>query len=205
MTNSEAIKSTPPPEDLPEDSLDTAIKEILGKGNPHSYSTITTIKRFLLQFHLASRFEAYDILNEAYIRGREYIRSGGVISNPHSWLKGTCFNIIREISRKQNKEQLLAPEFVEFVPALRAIEDYLVAERDMNSNLRILFKSLETLKKSDPGGFKLVYLQGIEGLSWKEIRDRLIQEGEKAQSELVLRQKGCRAKKNLRKIYHSMV
>ncbi|MGB7442860.1 MAG: hypothetical protein WA919_17480, partial [Coleofasciculaceae cyanobacterium] len=70
-------------------NLDKAIAEILDECNPnsYSYSTIPTIERFLRQFKFTSLFDAHEILNEAYLRVKEFIASGGVISNPHPWLK----------------------------------------------------------------------------------------------------------------------
>ena len=90
----------------PEDALDAAVIEILRKDNPHTYSTISFIQKSLMQFNLACQFEAHEILNEAYVRGREFIRSGGIIRNAYSWLKSTSLNIIREISRKQRRDYI---------------------------------------------------------------------------------------------------
>ena len=87
----------------PQEALDSAVVEVLRKDNPHAYSTISFIHRSLMQFNLASQSEAHEILNDAYLRGREFIRSGGIIRNPHSWLKSTSLNIIREKSRKQKR------------------------------------------------------------------------------------------------------
>lgn len=73
-----------------------------------AYSTISFIQKSLMQFNLARQFEAHEILNEAYVRGREFIRSGGIIRNPYSWLKSTSLNIIREISRKLRRDYIWA-------------------------------------------------------------------------------------------------
>ncbi|MGQ4647027.1 hypothetical protein [Lyngbya aestuarii] len=203
MTDSEHVRCTSPPED----ALDTAIGEVLGSNNPHSYSTITFIERRLIQFKLSSRLEAHEILNEAYLRGKEFIGSGGTITNPHSWLKGTCLNIIREKNRQQYREQLTAPELVELLPALKATAEGtlnpLVTQQNLEDSLKILLSALQILSSSNPEGAKLLRLQS-EGLSWKEIHQYILQQKGKAPSESALRQKGCRAKKNLRKIYHAM-
>jgi hypothetical protein len=42
-----------------------------------------------------------------------------------------------------------------------------------------------------------------KGLSWKEIQQQLVKEDGEALNESTLRQKASRAKKTLRKIYHS--
>ena len=62
--------------------------------------------------------------------------------------------------------------------------------------------SLEALGGTDPEGVRLLRLK-TQGLSWKEIHQQLVKEDGVAPSESTLRQRGCRATKNLRKIYHS--
>lgn len=198
MTDSEPPRSA----SSPEDALDAATIEILAKNNPHAYSTISFIHRSLMQFNLASQFDAHEILNEAYVRGREFIESGGIIRNPHSWLKSTSLNIIREKSRKQKREPLIDPEVVELIPSFRAIEDSVVSHEEIDHNWKALMSSLDVLGGTDPEGVKLLRLKA-EGLSWKEIQQHLAKETGEATSESTLRQKACRAKKTLRKIYHS--
>lgn len=104
MTNSE------PPQSVfsKENTFDAAVIEVLRKDNRHAYSTIWFIHRSLMQFNLAIQYYAYEIFNEAYLRGRELIRSGGNIRKPYSWLKSTSLNIIREISRRQQPIKLEA-------------------------------------------------------------------------------------------------
>ncbi len=155
-----------------------------------------------MQFHLATQFEAHDILNDAYVRGKEFVRSGGIIRNPHSWLKSTSLNIIREISRKQKKEQLIDPELAELIPSLRVIEDSALTQEDIDKNWKALLSSLKALSRTDSEGARLLRLKA-KGLSWKEIQQQLVKEDGEAPSESTLRQKACRAKKTLRKIYHS--
>ncbi|MGB7441945.1 MAG: sigma-70 family RNA polymerase sigma factor [Coleofasciculaceae cyanobacterium] len=196
MTDSDSARCT----STPEEAFDSAIAEVLGPGNPHSYSTIPTIERFLRQFNLASRFEAHEILNEAYLRGKEFLDGGGVISNHHSWFKGTCLNIIREKSRQRSKEQLMEPNLLELFSS--KFEQEKATERpEMANQIEALYKSLEILSQTDREGVKLLSLKS-QGLSWREIHEQLISEEGEAPSESTLRQRGHRAKKNLRKIYH---
>lgn len=198
MTDTELLRSS----SSPEDALDAAVIEVLGKDNPHAYSTISFIQRSLMQFHLASQFEPHEILNDAYVRGKEYIWSGGIIRSPHSWLKSTSLNIIREISRRQKKEQLLYPELVELIPSLRTTEDSVVTLKNIDNTWKTLMNSLEALGRTDPEGVRLLRLK-TQGLSWKEIHQQLVKEDGVAPSESTLRQRGCRVTKTLRKIYHS--
>jgi DNA-directed RNA polymerase specialized sigma24 family protein len=186
----------------PEEALDAAVIEIVGKNNPHAYSTISFIHRSLMQFNLASQFEPHEILNDAYVRGKNFIRSGGIIRNPHSWLKSTSLNIIRENSRKQKREQLIDPELVELIPSLRVIEDSVVSQEDIDKKWKALLSSLKILSRTDPEGARLLRLRA-KGLSWKEIQQQLVKEDGGTPNESTLRQKASRAKKILRKIYHS--
>jgi DNA-directed RNA polymerase specialized sigma24 family protein len=198
------MTDTEPPRNAssPEDALNAAVIEVLGKHNPHAYSTISFIQRSLLQFHLATQFEAHEILNDAYVRGREFIRSGGIIRNPHSWLKSTSLNIIRENSRKQKREPLVDPEVAELISCFREMGDSIVSHEDIHNKWNVLLSSLRELGRQDPEGAKLLLLRA-QGLSWREIHLRLVQENGEAPSESTLRQKGSRTQKHLRKIYHS--
>jgi DNA-directed RNA polymerase specialized sigma24 family protein len=198
MTDSEPPRSA----SFPEEALDAAVIEIVGKNNPHAYSTISFIHRSLMQFNLASQFEPHEILNDAYVRGKNFIRSGGIIRNPHSWLKSTSLNIIRENSRKQKREQLIDPELVELIPSLRVIEDSVVSQEDIDKKWKALLSSLKILSRTDPEGARLLRLRA-KGLSWKEIQQQLVKEDGGTPNESTLRQKASRAKKILRKIYHS--
>ena len=184
----------------PEEALDSAIAEVLEPGNPHSYSTIPTIERFLRQFKFTSLFDAHEILNEAYLRGKEFLASGGVISNPHPWLKSTCLNIIREKSRKRSKEQLMEPNLLELFSS-KFEQEKAIEQPEMAAKIEALYKSLEILSQTDREGTKLLRLKS-QGLSWREIHEQLITKEGEAPSESTLRQRGHRAKKNLRKIYH---
>lgn len=193
------IDSDPPCfRSFPEDAFDAAVTEVLRKDNPHAYSTITFIQRCLMQYNLATRLEACDILNEAYIRGKEFISSGKTIRNPHSWLKSTSLNIIREMSRKQKKEQPISTELADSSP----VTDSLITPEDINHRWEELLSTFQRFSHIDPDGARLLNLKA-QGLSWKEIHERITQEDGEVKSESALRQQACRAKKHLRKIYHS--
>ena len=188
----------------PEDSLNAAMIEVLGKDNPHAYSTILFIQRCLIQFNLTTQYEAHEILNDAYVRGRAFLHSGGIIRNIHSWLKSTSLNIIRENSRRQKREPLIDPEVAELIPCLRTLGDSVISQEDIENKWNALMNSLIVLSHTDPEGTRLLRLKA-QGLSWKEIHQQLLKEDGEAPSESTLRQKGCRATKTLRKIYHSEI
>ncbi|NER93612.1 MAG: sigma-70 family RNA polymerase sigma factor [Symploca sp. SIO1B1] len=198
MTDSEPPRAS----SCPEDTLDVAVIEVLGKDNPHAYSTISFIHRCLRQFHLATQFEPHEILNDAYLRGKEFTQSGRIIRNPHSWLKSTSLNIIRELSRKQKREPSIDPELVDLIPSLRPIAENVVSPEIIDNQWQALMNSLKILGETEPEGARLLRLRA-KGLSWKEVYEQLVKEDGFAKSESTLRQKACRAKKALRKIYHA--
>ena len=197
------MKDSEPPryESSPEDLLNAAVIEILEQNNPHAYSIILFIQRCLIQFNLTTQYETYEILNDAYVRGRTFLHSGGTIRNIHSWLKSTSLNIIRENSRRQIREPLIDPEIAELLPCLRSIEDNVISQEEVNHKWKALMNSLFSLTDTDPEGTRLLCLKA-QGLSWKEIHQQLVKEDGYAPSESTLRQKGCRATKHLRKLYY---
>lgn len=180
-------------------ALDLAIGEILRQDSPYAHSTITTIERWLRQFHLHGRVEACDILHEAYLRGQKI----DSIQKPYAWLKATAFNIVRERSRQFRKQQPTNPEVFDFAPQIVEQQEQ-PKQEIVDSCLHSLWNAFKILEQRNPEAAKLLHWQIIEGLSWREIHDRLVLEGEEAPSEAALRQRGSRAKKCLRKIYHSI-
>lgn len=193
------LPSQPPPEDV----LDFALEEILGRGNPYSYSVLTTIERMLRQFRLSTRVDACDVLIEAYLRGKKQTQAGVRIENPHAWLKGTCFHIIRERKRKL-KDHPTDPQILDCLVE-SSMEDCDVDRQAIADDIDSLHKAMKQLRREEPEGANLLYLRLAEGLSWREIRDRLVDEqGETTPSEVTLRQRASRAKKVLRQIFHSV-
>ena len=109
------VKKNIPKQPHPEDVIDMAIKDILTSGNPHSFSVITSIQRTLRQFHISSAVEAYEILAEAYLRGKAALQRGKEIRNPHAWLRGASLKIIRELHRKLSLQHCVDPEVLDFL------------------------------------------------------------------------------------------
>jgi hypothetical protein len=66
-----------PPADAPaQDGLDQALSDILGKDNPRAVPILNAIQRTLHQYHLEEQYEAYEILHEAYLRGKKKLQTG---------------------------------------------------------------------------------------------------------------------------------
>ncbi|MGD1702330.1 hypothetical protein [Dapis sp. BLCC M229] len=99
-------------------SFDLAIQGLLQPNkinNPQDRESLIVlahyIKRSLKQFHL-EQVDFYDVVSEVYLRGTNKINFGENIKNPGAWIRVTSYNVIREMSRQQQKEQADS-EFIE--------------------------------------------------------------------------------------------
>ncbi|MFE4107464.1 RNA polymerase sigma factor [Almyronema epifaneia] len=182
--------------------LDIAVKEILEPENPYAYSTLTAIERYLRQFHLEKFTEPAEILALAYLRGREALRNGKQINNPHAWLKGTAVNIIREQQRSSQRFRVMDADCLDLI-ASAAAERAAFELSDLSGQLSALWRALATLAEDDPAAAELLHLRFIEQLSWAAIRSYLDAQNGDRPSDTALRQRICRAKKRLRRLYHT--
>lgn len=148
------------------------------------------IKRYLKQFNLDNYGEEGAVLNEAYMRAYGAIESGQVIENLYCWLKGTSFNIVREMSR--DKRRFVDCEQGEIAVALQE-EDYYALD---GATVKAARAALAQLKSKER---LLLELRILKNLSWKQVGEALVAEGEKAASEVALRQRGHRALEHIRK------
>jgi len=186
----------------PQDVLDHALDEILGKGNPYSYSVLTALERSLRQHRLSPLIEAYEILNEAYLRGKKQLQAGLTIYNPHAWLKYTGFNVIRERRRKQRARATDPGIVAALVSDQRPTP---VQNSILEAEIEALHQAMEQLRDEEPEAAELLYLRTVEGWSWRQIRQWLLTQGREAPHEATLRQRGSRAKKRLRSIFHQVM
>ncbi len=155
-------------------------------------SLIPFIQRTLRQFQLDSYYQPNDVLNEAFLRLKKKQEIED-ISNIHGWLKGTAWNIIREYSRKRQRETLMPNEMYEEISDLNSnsyaesLEEY-----EHLREVREAFLQLPTEKQ------ELLSLRFVRGLSWNEIADYYRERGEKT-SAVTLRKRHERAINALRK------
>ncbi|MEA5450535.1 hypothetical protein VB780_18290 [Leptolyngbya sp. CCNP1308] len=186
------------PADAPApDVFDQALSEILGQDNPHAYPILSAIQRTLQQYHLEAQFEAYEILHEAYLRGKRKLQTGEVIRNPYAWLKATAFHVIYERKRK-HRTSATDPQVMEAV-----LPDYrlnLMQQQMLSEELDLLYQALHLLHQEDPAGTCLLYLRTVRGWSWSQISAWLSAEGQPATREAALRQRASRAKRRLHDI-----
>jgi RNA polymerase sigma factor (sigma-70 family) len=171
---------------------DSLFKTLLEADNPESNTFFAFIKRSLRQFNLDSYYDPSDIISEAYIRGVRSISSGRVITNPLAWIRMVSHNIIRELSRNQNRQKA----------DIAQLQDSVIFEpSNIEDDLELVQLAFKHLSPEDR---EIITLRTIEGLSWSEISKRLTSEETQSLEEAVLRQRGARAMKRLRQIYHSL-
>lgn len=186
------------PADAPaQDVFDQALSEILSQDNAHAYTLLTTIQRTLQQYHLDAQFEAYEILHEAYLRGKKKLQTGEVIRNPYAWLKATAVHVIYE-RKRQHRASATDPQVIEAV-----LPDYrlnLMQQQVLLEELDLLYQALHLLYQEDPTGTCLLYLRTVRGWSWGQISQWLAAEGQPTASEVALRQRASRAKRRLHDI-----
>ena len=149
------------------------------------------IKRTLKRFHL-EQVDFYDVVSEVYLRGTKLITSGEDIKNPGAWIRVTSYNVIREMSRKQKKEQANS-ELVELQVSPDNYEDNNEVE------LNILKTSLQHLSEKDR---QILELRFFKNLSWRQVVTYLASTGE-ILTEASARQRGKRALKRLKKAFLS--
>ncbi len=184
------------------DVLDLALSEILGSGNSYAYSTLSTVRRYLYQFRLINQCEPYEILFEAYLRGKTRQRQGEVIYNPHAWLKRTAFNIVREQSRQAQRQASQNYDDIEY--RISAEPEYVLEAIDLSHEIDLLYKALRALSREDDHTAQLLVWRTIEQLSWEQITSRLAELGETdIPTQATLRKRVSRAKKRMRHIMHS--
>ena len=168
------------------------VRSVLSSGN----SSFITLKAFvsirLKQFKLSGLFcEAY-IINEAYLRGWDKILEEGVrIKNPIPWVRKTCFNIIRELSRKEAKYCSIETDI---------FQEQESEDSDFNLTKEIMFIKL-AYQMLDPREREILNLKIVDGLSWKEISKEMNLRGDRV-GESALRKRKERALKKLRNLYH---
>lgn len=145
------------------------------------------INRNLKRFQLERSYDIFDIFIEGYIRGVYQIESGQPIEKTDAWLRGTCYNVIRELSKHkkpQNKE-------VEY----SSVEHKLTSDDPSDDLSQEALKAMLSAIREilSPIDFEIFVLRAMEDFSWIEIEERL-----KSFSNTALRKRYERLKKPLR-------
>jgi DNA-directed RNA polymerase specialized sigma24 family protein len=119
-------------------------------------------------------------------------------------LKTIAFNVIRDLHKKRKSQDSLINR-LKIKSEIINDSNYSIPSYATEANVKALCKAFEQLDMKER---KILILREVHGCTWREIGDILVTRGEenKDNQKLVqqLRQKGHRALKRLRKIYHSL-
>ncbi|MBW4422207.1 MAG: sigma-70 family RNA polymerase sigma factor [Myxacorys californica WJT36-NPBG1] len=151
------------------------------------------VKSKLKQFNLD--YDPTAILSEAYERGWRLFNSGESVEKPIAWLRATSFNIIREKSRKHQREQPCEFEFIERHLG-DSYDDFALKENTDEKYARIAI----AFRQLDSSDQKILTLRILQDLTWKEVVQDFEAEGENL-SETTARQRGKRALNRLKRLY----
>jgi DNA-directed RNA polymerase specialized sigma24 family protein len=137
-----------------------------------------------------------DVLMEAYLRTRSQIYEGKSIENIPGYLRGVCFKIIQEYSRKRGRFRDLENRLItnDFYLTVSSID--LSLEGFSDEQIEVLSQALEKLSPTD---VEILKLRIIEELSWDQVVERINakSDGGKRLSNQAARKKGSRALKRL--------
>lgn len=146
----------------------------------------------LRQFRLNGRYGPDDIINECILRWYKAVEAGKPIPVLDGWMRLTAHNVVRELSRKNQKVHLYEPTVLaELIP-----EDLKETEQD-NEQHSIVNQALQTLREDKR---ELLQLRFVHTLSWEAIAEVYITRGEKV-SVSTLRKRGQRNVEELRKAF----
>jgi DNA-directed RNA polymerase specialized sigma24 family protein len=185
-----------PTPDRADQSLQEFYVAFLAVTDPNSYCgricgalLHAFIRRTLINYRLIAIYCERDILNETFIRGSNTIRQGKKIVNLQPWIRGTCLNVIREISRREQQTE----SYEDYEPA-----DPSPSTLDLmafDEELTILQQKLQNIHPIDQ---IILDLKVVKGYSWDKVSQMLETEGFGSFTVGSLRKRKERAMKRLR-------
>jgi RNA polymerase sigma factor (sigma-70 family) len=184
--------------------LNRLVEVVLKPESKNAYGICPFIERTLKQFRLYSYYDESEIFLQARILVIKKIQSGETIKNLPAYLKTIAFNVIRDLHKKRKSQDSLINR-LKIKSEIINDSNYSIPSYATEANVKALCKAFEQLDMKER---KILILREVHGCTWREIGDILVTRGEenKDNQKLVqqLRQKGHRALKRLRKIYHSL-
>lgn len=176
--------------------FNTAVQTLFELQNPETRSLWASVERMLWQYRLRSAYDVKDVVIEAYSIGIKQIEEGAIIGRPLPWIRGACFNIIRELRRKQDKAE--NPKLdSEGCTASDEAWSHLVLTEDIKV-IRLALKELSLEEQA------LLRAKYIEDQSWQQISETLPTSEERRLSANAARQRGHRALQKLRQAYEDI-
>jgi hypothetical protein len=153
-------------------------------------------ERWLQQFGLSSQVASSTILLEAYMRTYREILKGKNIERFPAWFNQKSFEIIREYSGKSKYKKSLEQQF--FQQRNQQPESSINPTDTEHPNIGELLRLLEALTGEE---LEILSLRIVQGLSWSDVREEWIRDGNSEVAAETLRQKGELALNRLRKIF----
>jgi len=164
-----------------------------------THNLLPWIHRLVNNFRLYETCE-FDVLIETYTSAIEKTRQGYVIKNRPGWFKSTAFNIVSNLSREMKKKDLVQ-NMLKHDPLEM---DNLEFCGESSDGILHLIKAFENLREEDK---HLLNLRVVEGLTWSDIAERMINEGKEntisVETLARLRKRHERALKRLRSHYEN--
>lgn len=173
--------------------FDAATSELFDKKNPAARSLWLSVERMLWQYRLRGTYNVQAIIIEAYPIAIRQIEAGIIIEKPLPWMRGTCFNVIRELRRKQNKAENPKLDSEGFTPGDEALS-HLIVDEDIKA-IRLALQQLSSEERA------LLQAKYIENQSWQKISETLLNSEELCLNANAARQRGHRALQRLRQAY----
>lgn len=180
-------------------SLDAGFQEILARDSATGLTLWVSVERSLNQFHLTGSYSEVYVINEVYLRALKFIDQGGAIDNLIAWCRATSYNHIRELSRRHQRERLRHSP-TEIFDQVQAQPD-LISNDEIKEDYEVIRRAFDRLSPADQ---QLISLHIIANLSWREIHDCLVAQGQPDRSEAALRKAKERAIRRLRDHYHEI-
>ncbi|MBW4652085.1 MAG: sigma-70 family RNA polymerase sigma factor [Kaiparowitsia implicata GSE-PSE-MK54-09C] len=170
--------------------FDVAVQALFDGQNPDARSFFASITNRLRQFRLLDTYEVREIIAEAYARGVKYIDAGHGIDIPVAWLRRTCFNVIFEFRRKQDK---LEHPRINDEPVDDAFSE-LIFDEDIRA-IRIALTQLSDEERT------ILCNRVLKRQAWQEIGQAMSTQDGTALSANAARQRGYRVLQKLRHLY----
>ncbi|NEQ71122.1 MAG: sigma-70 family RNA polymerase sigma factor [Symploca sp. SIO2D2] len=148
------------------------LQTLLRSGNPSGLYLIAFIYSRLKQFHLESRYEPEEILHEAICRTAVRFNETQSIEKPLGWLRSVSYNIIRELSRKDERLQLTA-EYAEI--EFQIMKLLLPDENSVSGELTTVITDMK--RGLIPEDKKILELRVDQGMTFPQIRKQLENQG----------------------------
>jgi RNA polymerase sigma factor (sigma-70 family) len=136
------------------------------------------------------------VVIEAYSIGIKQIKSGNVIEKPLPWMRGTCFNVVRDLRRKQDKAENPRLDGESYIAHDEAWVKMILLE-----DIAVMHLALQELSSEEQ---ELLSAKYIEGKSWQQISDELNCSEENCLNANAVRQRGNRAFQKLKQAYEDI-